>query len=299
MKTAYLFCIFSLFFGCVKTIYADDGLLISVKNNKPLMYNIATIDSLSFNISEGKLLVNSKGGVIQSMLLSEVDSLSFVSSLPSQILDIDGNRYNSVQIGGNVWMLENLRTTRYRNGDLIGTTTPATAQINNQASPSYQWAYNGDEGNAAVYGRLYTFYAINDSRNIAPFGWHVATDAEWTELENYLIANGFNYDGSTVDNKIAKSLAATTLWGATTVAGAVGNNLNVNNSSGFTAIPAGSRDSNGSFMGNLNYFAHWWTGSSYSSSNAWGRSIGFDYIKLNRFNYDKASGWSVRCVKDK
>ena len=86
------------------------------------------------------------------------------------VTDIDGNVYQTVTIGKQVWMAEDLKTTRYRNGDLIGPTTPATLDINSESSPKYQWAYDGDEKNVATYGRLYTWYAVADGRNIAPVG---------------------------------------------------------------------------------------------------------------------------------
>ena len=93
--------------------------------------------------------------------------------------DIDGNVYdNTVTIGTQIWMTENLRTTRYSNGDSIGTTT---LDISGESTPKYQWAYDGNESNVATYGRLYTWYAVTDSRNVCPVGWHVPSDAEWTE----------------------------------------------------------------------------------------------------------------------
>ena len=95
--------------------------------------------------------------------------------------DADGNNYKVVKIGTQTWMAENLKTTRYRTGEAIGTTTPATLQMTQENPPIhqwYQWAFDGDENNVAKYGRLYTFYAAVDNRNIAPTGWHVPTDAE-------------------------------------------------------------------------------------------------------------------------
>src|SRR5262245_32163336 len=105
---------------------------------------------------------------------------------PATVTDIDGNVYHTVNIGTQVWMLENLKTTKYRNGDLIETTTPATLDITSESTPKYQWAYNGEENNAATYGRLYTWYAATESRNVCPSGWHVPSDVEWTTLSNFL-----------------------------------------------------------------------------------------------------------------
>lgn len=98
------------------------------------------------------------------------------------VTDIDGNVYSTVTIGTQVWMIENLKTTKYRNGDLIGTTIPATLDIRDENTPKYQWAYAGNESNVSIYGRLYTLYAIEDSRNICPHGWHVPNNTEWELL---------------------------------------------------------------------------------------------------------------------
>src|ERR1035438_8500630 len=94
------------------------------------------------------------------------------------VADVDGNVYKTVTIGNQVWMAADLKTTQYRNGDLIGTNSPATLDISSESTPKYQWAYAGDESNVATYGRLYTWFAATDSRNVCPVGWHVSTDAE-------------------------------------------------------------------------------------------------------------------------
>ena len=95
--------------------------------------------------------------------------------------------------GSQVWMVENLKTTIYRNGDLVGTTTPATLDITSENTPEYQWAYDGIESNVVTYGRLYTWYAVTDSRNICPTGWHFPSDAVWITLIDYLKNNGYGY----------------------------------------------------------------------------------------------------------
>ncbi|MBI5184900.1 MAG: fibrobacter succinogenes major paralogous domain-containing protein [Nitrospinae bacterium] len=88
------------------------------------------------------------------------------------VTDVDGNVYNTVTIGTQTWMKENLKVTKYRDGTAIPTTT---ADISAETSPAYQWAYNGDESNAAAYGRLYTWHAATDSRGLCPAGWHLPT----------------------------------------------------------------------------------------------------------------------------
>ena len=210
------------------------------------------------------------------------------------VTDIDGNVYHTITIGTQTWMVENLKTTKYRNGDVIGTTTGA---IPYDATSKYQWAYDGNEANVAKYGRLYTWWAATDTRNIAPEGWHIPTDAEWTSLENYLITNGYNYDGSTTSNKIAKALAATTDWATYTETGAIGNDLTKNNSSGFAALPGGYRSYDGPFFA-VGDAGFWWGYTQNTYSNAWARSMGCYSSGLGRHSYTISYGFSVRCVRD-
>lgn len=210
------------------------------------------------------------------------------------VIDIDGNVYNTVTIGSQVWMKENLKVTKYRNGDAIGTTSPATLDISGESTPKYQWAYDGNESNVASYGRLYTWYAVTDSRNICPTGWHVSTDDEWTTLTDYLTNNGYGYEGSGSD--IAKSMAATSGWTTNVTLGTVGNDQTSNNSSGFTAFPSGLRYCIGPFYF-IGGYGGWWT------STQW---FGVPYYRY-MFDFDSSLGWSVytpdnglsvRCIRD-
>ncbi len=208
--------------------------------------------------------------------------------------DADENYYSVVKIGTQTWMLENLKTTRYRNGDAIGTTT---AEIPNDATSKYQWAYGGNEANVAKYGRLYTWYAAADSRNIVPAGWHVPTDAEWTTLETYLISNGYNYDGTTTGNKISKALAATTDWNTYTGTGTIGNDLTKNNSSGFSALPGGYRHHSGTFYG-IGYNGYWWSSTRFDAWDPWYKVLGYLSAALVRSADYMYNGFSVRCIRD-
>ena len=212
------------------------------------------------------------------------------------VTDIDGNVYHTVTIGTQVWMVENLKTTRYRNGDTIGTTTPVTKNINSETEPKYQWAYNGDESNVTKYGRMYTWYVVNDSRNIAPIGWHVPTYGEWLTLVYYLSANGYNYDGTTAHNRIAKSLASNMDWNTSTDTGAIGNDLTMNNTSGFSALPCGTRDSDGK-LHSFGYKGNWWSSHGYAK-NAWSWSLYYSSYDLFGMYNSKNYGFSVRCVRD-
>jgi len=233
------------------------------------------------------------------------NDMFFTTLSEETVADIDGNVYHTVTIGTQTWLVENLKTTKYRNGESIGTTIPADKKMSNESEPKYQWAYNGDESNVSKYGRLYTWYAVNDSRKIAPTGWHVASDAEWLTLESYLIDNGYNYDGTTTDNRIAKSLAATTDWKLSSTPGYIGNDLTKNNTSGFSALPGGYRENNGTFK-HINESAYWLCSTEsiiggydeYYTVGTWTRYINNGDISLEWIGDIKESGSSVRCVRD-
>lgn len=227
-----------------------------------------------------------------------------VRTYKGTVTDIDGNIYYTITIGTQTWMAEDLKTTKYRNGDPIGTTSPATLDISAEVAPKYQWAYEGVETNVAVYGRLYTWFAATDSRNLCPVGWHLATDSEWTTMQDYLNANGYNYDGTTTYatyNKIGKSLAATTLWRLIGSQGAIGNidYPTYRNKSGFTAIPGGTRSGRGVFFdkGSVDY---WWTATEIDASFAWIRNMYYSNININdRVGNQKTDlGLSLRCIAD-
>jgi uncharacterized protein (TIGR02145 family) len=162
------------------------------------------------------------------------------------VTDIDGNVYHTVTIGKQIWLVENLKTTKYRNGDLIGTTNPSTLDYSYELTPKYQFAYNGDETNVATYGRLYTWYSITDSRKVCPTGWHVSTDKEWTIMVEFL-------GDSVVGDKIRETGASH--WNSP--------NQGATNESGFTALAAGSRwattDNNKPKFVQMGEVGHYWT----------------------------------------
>ena len=134
-------------------------------------------------------------------------------------------------------------------------------------------------------------------KEFAPEGWHVPTDAEWTTLENYLIANSYNYDYTNTVNKIAKAMSSTTGWNSLTETGAIGNDQSLNNSSGFNAFPVGDRSNSGSFVSEGD-IAIFWSSTEYNTDNARDRLLGSNDSYLNRSNYVKQTGFSVRFVRD-
>ena len=222
--------------------------------------------------------------------------MTLTTAASGTVTDVDGNIYNTITIGTQVWMKKNLKTTKYSNGDLIGTNTPATLDISLETTPKYQWAYDGNESNVAIYDRLCTWFAVSDSHNICPTGWHVPTDPEWTTLTDYLTNNGYSYGGSTSD--IAKSMAATSGWTTYTTAGTVGNDQASNNSSGFSALPGGSRSSyNGAFV-DVGDNGLWWSSMETLATYAFFRYMLYvNSVVLGNY-CDKTTGLSVRCLRD-
>ena len=215
-----------------------------------------------------------------------------VNTSVSQVTDIDGNTYKTVTIDSQVWTSENLNVSRYRNGDTIP-----------QVQDSIEWAnlktgawcyYNNDSANGKIYGKLYNWYAVNDSRGLAPEGWHIPTDAEWTTLTDFLggitkehkLGDGTKY--WYIEN-VGGKLKATTLWESP--------NYGASNSSGFTAFPGGYRSINGSY-GNISEYSSFWSASEYDSLNAWNRNLDCIHSDVLRLNYYKKYGISVRCVRD-
>jgi uncharacterized protein (TIGR02145 family) len=215
---------------------------------------------------------------------------------PTTITDIDGNVYNTVNIGTQVWMAENLKTTRYNDNSIIPLVTDEVEWAA-LITPGYCWYNNDETTNRDLYGALYNWHAIN-TQKLCPTGWHVPSNTEWTYMENYLISNGYNYDGTTTGNKIAKSMAATNRWMAYSTAGTIGNDQESNNRSGFTALPGGSRYFNGQFF-NIGMLGAWWTSTESYPNGHWDRSLyyAYDYLNNEIDNYWKIA-CSVRCIKD-
>jgi|SRR3972149_5018595 len=205
-----------------------------------------------------------------------------LTSLNTQIVkDIDGNVYNTVTIGSQVWMKENLKVTHYRNGDVIPEVTDVTSW-SGLITGAY-CNYNNDAGNVPTYGRLYNWYTVVDSRNLYPTGWHVPSDAEWTTLETYL---GIYYlaGGKLKETGIIH-------WQSP--------NTGADNSSGFTALPGGQRSkgNNGVFV-DIGRYGYWWTTSALDNYSAWAYSVGFSDAGLHRGSSYKQNSFSVRCVKE-
>jgi uncharacterized protein (TIGR02145 family) len=237
---------------------------------------------------DGKYLffVSTRGGGmhpywVDAGIIEELRRSNTATTTESTVTDIDGNIYRTVRIGNQVWMAENLKTTRYRNGEAIMHITDNNAWFN--LTTGAYCSYNNDQNNVATYGRLYNAYAVSDSRGLAPAGWHVASDAEWRELINYL--GGPNLAGG----KLKES--GTSHWGSP--------NTGATNESGFTALPGGYRNPDGPshHIGNVGF---WWTTTvdNTETNKAWRLTMEYFNTTVNRDKYYLMGGFSVRCVKD-
>ena len=216
------------------------------------------------------------------------------------VTDQDGNTYDYLNYGNQDWTVENAEMVTYRDGTAIPEVTDPT-QWENLTTGA--WAYYNND---PTKPRLYNWYAVmgihdtdpnTPNKEFAPEGWHVPTDAEWTTLEYYLIANGYNYDGTTTENKIAKAMASTTGWNSSTDVGAIGNDQSLNNSSGFNAFPEGVRSGNGTFYaeGDNTMF---WSSSENISNYIWFYNLYTYNSSLGRSVHSRPNGFSVRFVRD-
>jgi len=225
------------------------------------------------------------------------------------VTDADGNVYQTVKIGNQVWMTENLRVTKYSDGSaiLLVTDSDLWRRICSLTTPAYCYYKNmTNTDSIKKYGALYNWHVVNPAnpKKIAPTGWHVPFDVEWDTLQNYLIAKGYNWDGTITGNKIAKSLAAKTDWWTNSTRGTIGCDLTMNNSSGFSALPGGYRGDDGAFSVQ-SVDGLWWSATEYGASAACYRCLGCGHDSLNngyghliRFNLTKSCGFSIRLVKD-
>ena len=208
--------------------------------------------------------------------------------------------YEWINYGTQDWTVENAEMVTYRDGTPIPQVTDNAEWANLSTGA---WCYYDND---PTKGKLYNWYAVmgmhdtdpnTPNKVFAPQGWHVPTDAEWTTLEQYLIANGYNYDGTTTENKIAKAMASTTGWNSSTRTGAIGNDQSLNNNSGFNAFPEGYRYLYSSFF-DEGYVAFFWSSSEYGSNNALFRSLSDLNSYLFRSYINVKNGFSVRFVRD-
>ena len=201
-----------------------------------------------------------------------------VSDIDSIVFKVD--KWQPLTIGEQVWMLKNLDVDHYRNGDSIPEARDSETWINLKTGA---WCnYNNSDSIGKIYGKLYNWYAVNDSRSLAPIGWHVSSDAEWSKLTLYL------GDVNVAGGKLKET--GTTHW--------INTNTEATNESGFSAFPGGGRylgDGTSYYIGSN---GNWWTAMESTLTMAWYRILGCDNTYIIKLNSFKANGFSVRCIKD-
>jgi uncharacterized protein (TIGR02145 family) len=189
----------------------------------------------------------------------------------------------TITIGKQVWMTKNLDVSTFRNGETIPEAKTKEEWISAGENKQAVWCYQGnDSENGTKYGKLYNWYAVNDSRGIAPEGYHIPTDQEWTVFSTFL-------GGENVAGKKMKSSSG---W----IENGNGEG-NGTNKIGFSGFPGGYRLSNGDFS-SLGGLSEWWSASELDESSAWSRRVGYVRSSLGRLSDNKRNGYSIRCIKD-
>jgi uncharacterized protein (TIGR02145 family) len=217
------------------------------------------------------------------------------------VTDYDNNTYNTLQIGSQCWMKENLRTTHYSDGTSI-----PLASFGTSVTTAYRCYPNNSSSNVSTYGYLYNWKAAMGSsssssanpsfvQGICPTGWHVPSDAEWTQLTDYVSSQNQYWCDDSYTNDIAKALASTIGWNSSTNTCAVGNNPNTNNATGFSALPAGRYSGGYGEFGSRSYI---WSATEYGGDNAYGCILYYDNSDVSNYYFQKSYAHSVRCVRD-
>ena len=302
-------CIIKVVIGN-KVIFCK-SLLMDNESGKPQIYNSILKEIPETALAKRREIIDtltiSHPEYATSKLALESNVFTYVVRLEPDVgdtgvtvTDIDGNVYRTATIGSQIWTAENFRSTRYNDSSEIPLVTDG-GNWTQFSTGAYCFSVNStDPAEQKKWGAYYNWYAVNTGK-LAPVGWHVPSDSDWTVLENYLIANKFNYDSLSQDNQIAKSLASTTDWCTKydPAPGCTGNNLQENNKSGFSALPSGFRNYQyGGYFSYKENEGEWWSASAYDSSQAFLRALYYNSSKLFRNSYYKKCGYAVRIVRD-
>ena len=196
------------------------------------------------------------------------------------VKDVDGNTYKTIKIGEQVWMAENLRTTKYNDGTAIPFVT-SNSEWSNLNTPGYCWYNNDSVANSKIYGALYNWYTV-ETNQLCPTGWHVSTESEWITLYTYLggdsIAGGMLKDTGTI------------YW--------ISPNTGATNEIGFTVLPNGNRDYNSGTFSNLYQFGYFWSATDYNVDSAWFFELLYNSKFLMKYGTSIRYGFGVRCIRD-
>jgi uncharacterized protein (TIGR02145 family) len=194
--------------------------------------------------------------------------------------DADGNVYDTVRIGTQVWMKQNLKTAHFNDGTAIPNVM-IDSLWDSLKTPAYVY-YNHDSSDNAIYGKLYNWYAVNSGK-LAPEGWHIPTDDEWTALINYLGGD------SAANGKMRE--AGTAHWHTP--------NTGATNASGFTAMPSGNHNTgDGPPFAGLGSYTGFWSSTEMDANEAWMRNVQYNLVNVEKDHYLKGFGFSVRCIRN-
>jgi uncharacterized protein (TIGR02145 family) len=234
-----------------------------------------------------------------TLFISAINSLSGQIYTPGAgVNDVDGNNYQTIIINGQEWMAENLRTSKYSNGEDI----PHVTDINLWSTLSNgAWIYMLNDIQFEIpFGKLYNWYTVNDNRNVCPLGWRVPSESDWNTLIGYLDPNqnplaDINNATLGVQSAIAGGKMKSTdtqYW--------INGNFGATNESGFTGQPGGNLESAVSNWNTTGYYGEFWSSTVYSqnSNYAWQRRIIYENADIKRLARDITFGMSIRCVKD-
>jgi len=275
------------------SLFMDSEFLCNVKpGERKILRNItaglhnlkfktsSTEQQKSVNITADK--ITETGFSFEPQLKTPLSNIT-PGSTQNAVTDMDGNVYHTVQIGRQIWMVENLKVTRFRNGEAIPRITENDQWA--QATASAYCDYNNDAKNSEIYGRLYNWFAVNDARKLAPAGWHVPSESEWNDLIKHL--------GGGIAAEQTLKESGFTHWQAKHKIG--------DNASGFTALPAGSRLYLIGNFDSMGYLAYFWS----SDQHNYNGILYSGYCMLNSGSSgailqatNQKSGYSVRCIKD-
>jgi len=195
-------------------------------------------------------------------------------------VDIDGNVYETVLIGEQLWMAENLKVTHYSDGSEIPNITN-NGDWGSLTTGAYGY-YDDDPAHQVTYGNLYNWYTVDDSRGVCPEGWHVPSDNDYTILTDYL--GGLNVAGGKMKE------IGLDHWNSP--------NDGATNESGFTGLPGGARGSSSGSYQNMGNYGSFWSSSEYEGNDAWTRILNYDNSNGSRYIGSERIGFSIRCLGD-
>ena len=277
-------------FAAISKNYGDSPFKItSPASNSNGTFTYSSSNKDVATISDGTLTITGSGSAIITATQAVAGNYTSGSATTELIVDLatdlDGNKYNTETIGNQVWMKENLKVTKYRDGSDIPNVTDNEAW-STQKSGAYCW-YNNDITNKTPNGALYNGYAVIDQRKICPVGFHVPDDVEWDELGTYLGIN--EPDIALIRDKRQWKIKDTKKW----IKGDQSNDPN-----DFSSILTGLRYFWDGIFYNIGIDGCWWSATETDAKLVWIRNSNYYFDKLSRLPDYKNSGFSIRCIKD-